>query len=112
MAETKKKKAALTDKPRRSRKKRNDGSRTIPARVRRKVFERDGGRCTYVDGSGRRCDSTWQVEFHHKIPYARGGTQDLENIELRCRAHNQYEAELDYGAELMEARRNRGRRSA
>ena len=107
LAETKKRKAALTDKPRRSKEKGNGSSRTIPARVRREVFERDGGRCTYADGKGRRCDSSWQVEFHHKVPYARGGAHDPQNIELRCRAHNQYEAELDYGVELVEARRAR-----
>ena len=38
------------------------------------------------------------LEFHHRIPYARGGPSTLENIELRCRAHNQYE-ELPFGAQ-------------
>ena len=28
-----------------------------------------------------------------------------DNIELRCRAHNQYEAELEYGVGFMETRR-------
>src|SRR5207237_2524299 len=32
----------------------------IPQSVGREVFERDGERCTFVDGSGRRCESrTW-----------------------------------------------------
>lgn len=105
LTEAKKRKAALTDKPRRRVEKAGAASRAIPARIRRAVFERDGGRCAYTDGRGRRCDSTWQIEFHHKIPYGRGGTHDPQNIELRCRPHNQYEAELDYGAELMQARR-------
>ena len=105
LAETKKKKAALTDKPRRSRKKSKPKTRAIPAKARREVFERDQGQCVFVDAEGNRCPSKWQVEFHHRIPYARGGTHDVENIELRCRAHNQYEAELEYGVRFMEVRR-------
>jgi hypothetical protein len=30
-------------------------------------------------------------------PYAAGGEATVENIQLRCRAHNAYEAELYYG---------------
>lgn len=104
LAVTKKKKAAITDKPRSNRKKSNEQSRRIPAAVRRQVFERDEGRCAFTDRKGRRCDATWQVEFHHLRAYARGGKHDADNIELRCRAHNQYEAELEFG-ELFMARR-------
>jgi hypothetical protein len=32
-----------------------------------------------------------------RIEAARGGTATIDGIELRCRAHNQYEAELDFG---------------
>ena len=106
LAETKKKKAALTDSPRRTQKNSRSKTRAIPAQTRRQVFNRDEGQCAFVDSEGRRCSSTWQVEFHHRTPYARGGKHDIENIELRCRAHNQYEAELEYGALFMETRRH------
>ena len=106
LAETKKKKAALTDSPRRTQKESRSKTRAIPAQSRREVFNRDEGQCAFVDAEGRRCSSTWQVEFHHRIPYARGGTHDIDNIELRCRAHNQYEADLEYGASFMETRRS------
>jgi hypothetical protein len=108
LTETKKKKAAITDRPRRNQEVGKSKGRAIPARTRREVFERDEGQCTFVDGEGRRCFSTWQVEFHHRIPYARGGTHDVGNIELRCRGHNQYEAELEYGVRFMEMRRRAG----
>jgi 5-methylcytosine-specific restriction endonuclease McrA/phosphoglycolate phosphatase-like HAD superfamily hydrolase len=107
LAETKKKKAAVTHKPRRTSKKTKNKNRSIPAHARRAVFERDGGRCAFVDARGRRCGATWRLEFHHHIPYARGGTHDPDNLELRCRAHNQYEAELEFGAAFIEARRGR-----
>jgi hypothetical protein len=106
LTETKKKKAALTEKPRASGKQSSAKTRAIPARTRREVFERDDGRCTFTDGEGHRCDSKWQVEFHHRAPYARGGTHEIDNIELRCRAHNQYEADLEYGARFMATRRH------
>jgi hypothetical protein len=73
------------------------GSRHIPAQVRREVWRRDGGRCAFVARTGRRCEARGFLEFHHKTPFAEGGEPTVENIELRCRAHNAYEAELFYG---------------
>ena len=107
LRETKKKKAALTDKPRAGRKNGGGRTRAIPAQIQREVFGRDEGRCAFVDGEGRRCGSAWQVEFHHCVPYGRDGPHTTHNIELRCRAHNQFEAELEYGRELMAMRKRR-----
>jgi len=73
------------------------GSRHIPAEVRRAVWLRDGGRCAFVGTKGRRCSEEGFLEFHHLKPYADGGAATLENIQLRCRAHNGYEAELYFG---------------
>ena len=71
-------------------------SRSIPATVRREVWKRDGGRCAFVGTSGR-CSETGFLEFHHVVPYADGGEATVSNIELRCRAHNVYEAEQHFG---------------
>jgi len=46
---------------------------------------------------GRRCEERGFLEFHHVVPYAMGGETTVENIQLRCRAHNGYEAALYYG---------------
>ncbi len=73
------------------------GSRHIPAEVRRIVWDRDGGRCAFVADNGRRCTEDAFVEFHHVVPYALGGSATAENIQLRCRSHNGYEAERDFG---------------
>ena len=62
LTETKKRKAALTDRPHQSRKKAGSKTRTIPAQARREVFNRDEGRCAFVDAAGRRCSSSWQQE--------------------------------------------------
>ena len=69
-------------------------SRNVPAEVRRAVMRRDGGCCAFVAPDGRRCEEGRFVEFHHVHPYWAGGKATIENIQLRCRAHNRYEAEL------------------
>src|SRR5881296_2235214 len=73
------------------------GSRHIPAEVKRKVWMRDGGRCAFVSAGGRRCGERGFLEFHHVEPYAVGGEATVENISLRCRAHNSHEAEIFFG---------------
>ncbi len=72
-------------------------SRQIPASVRREVWRRDDGRCGFVGPHGR-CRETSMLEFHHVQPFAAGGLATVENIELRCRAHNAYEASLFFGS--------------
>jgi 5-methylcytosine-specific restriction endonuclease McrA len=72
-------------------------SRHIPAAVRRAVSDRDGDRCRFVDGNGRRCSERRWLEFHHRHPYAAGGDHGLANVSLLCRQHNRQMAEQDYG---------------
>jgi len=79
----------------------------IPAHVRRVVWERDQRRCTFVSASGKRCDERRFLEFDHIDPLARGGKSTIDGMRLRCRAHNQYEAERVFGVEFM-ARKRRG----
>jgi hypothetical protein len=80
-------------------------SRYVPAAVRRAVYQRDGGRCAFIDDQGRRCTARDRLEFHHRYPFGYGGEHDPENLSLMCRTHNAYVAEVDYGR-----KRGRGRR--
>lgn len=79
-------------------------SRRIPAEVRRRVWERDGGRCAFVDDSGRRCAERRHLELDHVVPFARGGANGEENVRLLCRAHNQHLARRVFGAARIERR--------
>jgi HNH endonuclease len=72
-------------------------SRHTPSHVKRSAWQHDGGQCAYVSKDGRRCTERAFLEFHHIRPYALGGPTSTENISLRCRRHNQYEAELVFG---------------
>jgi 5-methylcytosine-specific restriction endonuclease McrA len=76
----------------------------LPAALKRHVWQRDGGRCTFVDARGVRCPSTAALEFHHQHAHGLGGPSTPTNLTLRCRAHNRLAAELDFGAELITAR--------
>ena len=88
---------------------RRTSTRYIPAEVRRAVWERDGGRCTFVGAGGHRCESRRFLEFDHAEPFARGGTATVEGLRLRCRAHNQFAAERLFGAGFMRMRRHEAR---
>lgn len=80
-------------------------ARHVPAAVKRAVWTRDQGRCTFVSDSGQRCAARRSLEFDHVLPVARGGRATVSGIRLRCRAHNQYEAESVFGADFMAHKR-------
>jgi len=71
----------------------DEQSRYIPAHLKRKVFVRDGNRCTYLTHSGRRCEATHFLQTDHIIPVALGGLTKLSNLRLLCRTHNQLAAD-------------------
>ena len=84
------------------------GVRGISAPVRRFVWERDKGQCTFLSEDGRRCPAREGLEFDHDEPYGVGGDRSAKNIRFRCTTHNLYTAELYYGKDKMD----RYRRSA
>jgi len=95
LAELSRTKFAATDRPLRNRTARLR-SRHVPAAVKRDAWTRDGGRCAFQGEQGR-CSETGFLEFHHVVPYADGGETSAGNLELRCRVHNQYEADQWFG---------------
>jgi 5-methylcytosine-specific restriction endonuclease McrA len=76
--------------------------RYVPAAVRRAVFQRDAGRCTYTADSGERCHETHGLELHHVTAFAQGGEHTEANLTLRCHAHNALAAEQDFGRDFIE----------
>jgi hypothetical protein len=73
------------------------GSRHVPQEVKDAVSRRDADQCAYLSPAGKRCTERTFLEFHHVQAYAKGGPATVENISLRCRRHNQYEADLVFG---------------
>ena len=111
IAQLEKRKLAATSRPRAT-PRAASGPRHVPADVRRAVWSRDEGRCTFVSECGHRCASRTQIEFDHVTPVAHGGRATVSGIRLRCRAHNQYEAERAFGSGFMNEKRGAARRVA
>jgi len=73
-------------------------SRYIPAGVRQKVWQRDGGKCTYTHhGTQQKCNSKFGLEIDHRKPFVLGGTHELKNLRLLCRQHNLLHAKRYFG---------------
>ncbi|HEY5376442.1 MAG TPA: HNH endonuclease signature motif containing protein [Polyangiaceae bacterium] len=85
-------------------------SRHVPAAVARAIYLRDDGRCTFVAQDGKRCAARDFVEIDHIDPFATGGQPTVENLRLRCRAHNQQHARKYFGKGYIQAAIARGRR--
>jgi hypothetical protein len=109
IAEVKKERFGVGRKARPVKRTTNDGaaSRQIPDAIKRAVWERDGGRCTYRDKRGKRCEATAFLTFEHDDGFARTRTHSVDRIRLLCHAHNQHAAEEMYGREFMEKARAR-----
>ena len=71
-------------------------TRYIPSSIRRAIWVRDGSRCAFVGPDGR-CRETAFLEIHHLHPFAAGGATTADNLALRCRAHNNFEALVFFG---------------
>ena len=85
-------------------------NRYIPAAVRHAVWNRDEGRCTFMGENGHRCNSDMYLEFDHVDPRNRQDT--VAGLRLRCKTHNQYEAERVFGTEFMKQKREEARLAA
>ena len=73
-------------------------SRTLSRAVKRKVYERDAGACTYIAENGRRCGARAFLEYHHVHAFGLGGCNAADNVTLHCRTHNALAAVKDFGA--------------
>ncbi|MFZ5891693.1 MAG: HNH endonuclease, partial [Myxococcota bacterium] len=87
-----------------------EGSRHVPVEVARTVWQRDGAQCSFIDSEGRRCSERRFITIEHKVPFARGGAPTVENLCLLCGPHNSYTAELAFGAEHVERKKDERRR--
>jgi len=61
--------------------------RYIPLAVKRFVQNRDRS-CTYTSPTGKRCSSTYLLQFDHIHPFSLGGPTAADNLRLRCATHN------------------------
>ena len=77
-------------------------SRHVPANIAREIYLRDDGSCTFVSEDGRRCAARQFLEIDHVKPWAKRGPETVDNLRLRCRAHNQHSARSYFGSHHMQ----------
>jgi 5-methylcytosine-specific restriction endonuclease McrA len=79
--------------------KENTSPSHVPESIRREVWIRDQGACTYQDpGTGKRCGSKTYVQLDHIHPLALGGKHELSNLRLLCGTHNRARARKTFGS--------------
>ncbi len=106
------KRNGLVERPRKVPRPTSDPDR-IPARIRRAVWKRDGGKCQSPVASGGVCGSTVGVELHHVRSRSSGGPPTVKNLETLCAFHHDLETRREFGDDLVErcvqSRRGRAR---
>jgi len=58
--------------------------RVVPAKTKRKLFQRAQNSCEIVG-----CGEIHHLEMDHIVPFSLGGSNELPNLRLLCRAHHQ-----------------------
>lgn len=77
-----------------------------------------GQRCKYVDPlSGRRCSVKIRLESEHIIARAKGGSDELDNLQIYCKNHNLFKAEVEFSPayiqkKILESRQGSQKRKA
>ncbi len=67
--------------------------RYVPTHIRRAVWQKSSGQCSYSDPStGKRCESTRFLEIDHKKAFSKGGETAIGNLQLLCDAHNRWKS--------------------
>jgi len=74
----------------------------VTAAVKRAVWTRDDGKCTWPIDSGGVCGSTLRLEIGHVVPRGRGGASTVENCRLACAMHHMLAARQVYGDDWMD----------
>jgi hypothetical protein len=75
---------------------------SVPAKVKRVVRARDGGKCQWKLDPGGVCGSVVRLEIDHVHPRGKGGPSTVENCRVLCRAHDLEAARDAYGDEVMD----------
>lgn len=72
-------------------------SRYISQGLRRAIWRRDKGQCTFQSKDGKYCHETRMLEIDHIEPYSLGGKTEAQNLRLLCAAHNQVRSHKTFG---------------
>ena len=74
----------------------------VTAAVKRAVWSRDDGKCSWPLDSGGTCGSTLRLEIDHVVPRGRGDASTVDGCGVLCAIHNQLAARQLYGDDWMD----------
>ena len=70
----------------------------LTAQVKRKVWKRANACCEHIDRhSKKRCSSKFALETDHILAVALGGSNEINNLQLLCQAHNSRRSVKTFG---------------
>jgi len=75
---------------------------SVPAKVKREVRRRDGGKCQWKLESGGVCGSEVRTEIDHVVPRGRGGPSTVSTCRIFGKAHDIEAARQVYGDAHMD----------
>ena len=81
-----------------------DGS--INVALKHALLQKSDYQCEFIGPDGIRCASRTMLEIDHRVPRAKGGTSEADNLQVLCRAHNQHAADVIFGRDFMEQKRS------
>ena len=71
-------------------------TRYLSTALKKEVWLRDQGMCTYIGKNGKACTEQGGLHYDHIHPFALGGQATPENIRLLCQSHNLYRAQQTF----------------
>ena len=72
-------------------------NRYIPQKIRRYIWKRDQGKCSYVcPQTKNKCCSKHLLQIDHIQPFALGGNHHPDNLRLLCARHNQLRSQRTF----------------
>jgi 5-methylcytosine-specific restriction endonuclease McrA len=77
-------------------------SRYISRFTLREMKHRDQRQCQYRDPkTHKQCEAKFYLQTEHIVPFAKGGANELKNLQLLCPTHNRLRAIEQYGINKM-----------
>ena len=74
----------------------------IPISIRKSVLKKANFQCSYISAvTGRKCSETRSLQIEHVMPFAKGGSSEIENLAVLCPCHNRLSAIDVFGAQKM-----------
>ena len=86
-------------------------SRYIPSEAIERVHARGNHQCEYKSADGRRCRSRTGLQVEHQRPFAIFRSHDERFLRLLCPPHNRLAAEHVYGAEFIQQKIDKRRKT-